>query len=51
VAGLKGRYYHSAASCCISSGLSEVILFGGVDFSGYTLADTRVLRFGESILL
>jgi hypothetical protein len=47
VAGLKRRRYHSAASCYISSGLSEVVLFGGLDESYHTLADTTVLRFGE----
>jgi hypothetical protein len=50
VAGLKARYSHSAASCCIGSGLNEVVLFGGLEMNR-TLADTTVLRFGESILL
>ena len=61
--GLKRRRLHSATSCCISSGLNEIILFGGQDkyipalgqtianASDHTLADTTVLRFGESIIL
>jgi hypothetical protein len=49
VAGLKGRNYHSAATFSPNSGRSEVILFGGLDKSGDPLADTTVLRLGESI--
>ena len=49
--GLKTRYAHCAAAYRLSSGITEIVIFGGstkhptstIDF----LADTTVLRFGE----
>ena len=45
---LKSRDGHSATSFSLSPGLTEVIIFGGVDDDDEDLANTTVLRFGES---
>ena len=45
---LKSRYGHSATVFSLSPGLTEVIIFGGVDEDNEDLANTTVLRFGES---
>ena len=49
--GLEARYAHCATPYSLSSGINEIVIFGGstkyptstVDF----LADTTVLKFGE----
>lgn len=47
--GLQARESLSATAINLHSGVTEVILFGGSPyFCGGTLADTTVLRFGES---
>ena len=45
---LKSRYAHSANAFSLSPGLTEVIIFGGLDKYNKDLANTAVLRFGES---
>ena len=45
---LKSRGGHSATAFSLSPGLTEVIIFGGVDDDDEDLANTTVLRFGES---
>ena len=45
---LKSRGYYSATAFSLSPGLTEVIIFGGVDDDDEDLANTTVLRFGES---
>ena len=54
---LQSRCYHSAAAFSLSSGLTEVTIFGGCpewpsNLKSYSdvphMANTTVLRFGES---
>ena len=45
---LKSRQYHSATAFSLSPGLTEVIMFGGLGDGYKNLANTTVLRFGES---
>ena len=45
---LKSRSDHSATAFSLSPGLTEVIIFGGLDRYNEYLANTTVLRFGES---
>ena len=45
---LKSRSDHSATSFSLCPGLTEVIVFGGFDDDDEYLANTTVLRFGES---
>ena len=45
---LESRSNHSATAFSLSLGLTEVIIFGGFDEDDTDLANTTVLRFGES---
>ena len=45
---LKSRWNHSATAFSLSPGLTEVIIFGGIDEIDVCLSNTTVLRFGES---
>ena len=45
------RFNHGAAAITVNSDCMEVILFGGNNNSGLLLADTVVVRFGESIIM
>ena len=49
--GLKARYGHCAAAYSLSSGIAEIVIFGGTTTYplniGDVNADTTVLRFGE----
>ena len=45
---LKSRCGHIATAFSLSPGLTEVIIFGGFDEDNTDLANTTVLRFGES---
>ena len=45
---LKSRDDHSATAFSLCPGLAEVIIFGGEDEVGTDLANTTVLRVGES---
>ena len=49
VPGIMGRESHSATACSLSSGLVEVVVFGGTYGRG-PMADTTVLRFGEYVV-
>ena len=44
---LQQRCDHSATGVNLSSGVIEVVLFGGSTVNFKTMADTIVLRFGE----
>ena len=49
--GLNARFGHCAAAYSLSSGITEIVIFGGTTRypanSGDFIADTTVLRFGE----
>ena len=45
---LKSRRGLSSTAFSLSPGLTEVIIFGGLDEDNRDLANTTVLRFGES---
>ena len=51
MSGLKARDGHSAGALVLSSSLTEVIIFGGMDRLNRHLAATTVLRFGEYTIL
>ena len=54
VSGLQPRAYHSATSFSLSSGLTEVVIFGGTKddiFDAKDLADTCLLQFSKCYLL
>ena len=48
---LKARYAHCVAAYSLSPGIAEIVIFGGSTRyptnTGYLIADTTVLRFGE----
>ena len=46
---LQPRANHSATAVSLGPGLTEVAIFGGLNERLYTVANTTVLRFGESM--
>ena len=44
---LKPRYGHCAGAYSLSPGLTEVVIFGGLDSDRHVLANTVIMRFGE----
>ena len=49
VPSLLARFSHSATAVSLGPGLTEVAIFGGCDDEVEELANTTVLRFGESM--
>ncbi len=45
------RYYHSISATSLGPGLTEVLVFGGLQKGGYPIAETTILRFGEQLLV
>ncbi len=46
------RYYHSITATSLGPGLTEVLVFGGLQKVGVdVIAETTILRFGEQLLV
>ena len=45
------RYGHGAAAVTVNSDCVEVMLFGGIDKNISNLANTVMVRFGESFIV